>query len=101
MPPFIPFLLGGFVLYVLWRACQPRWLIKIVARPESKPTMQGIPHAKLLRIEEFFERDIKLPCDVTIYIHKEQGGRLRTRFQGKLDQGLQQRIRNALYDILR
>ena len=101
MPQLSTLLLAGFVLFVLWRACQSPWPIKIVAGPDRKLTTQGLPQAKVWRIEEFFERDIRLPGPITVHVRWQPGGRLQTRFSGKLEHGLRQRIRNMLNDVLR
>lgn len=100
MPPIVFVLLAAFVMYVLWTACQPRWTLRIIARPQSRPEIKGAALARVRRIEEFFENDIRLSECVTIYAFKDTSGRIRTKIRGPLDIGLQQRIRNFLHDIM-
>lgn len=100
MPQIISLAIACFVLYVLWTACQPRWKVKIVVRPGAQPDINGLPRAKFGEAEDFLRNNLPLPTRITIYALKDESGRVRTKIDGKLDVGLQQRVRNFMHALM-
>lgn len=94
MNSFVGVLMVGFVLFVLWRAMNPRWQFKVVVSENAVAMVRGLPVSSRSKLESFFSQDLKCSAKLVMTGRRERDGRLVLWIQGTDDAGVKQRIRN-------
>lgn len=84
----------------IWWIVSPRFDFVIAVDGQQVDCRGAIPGAKVATIRHFFTSDIEVDQPVKICGQQSSDGRFRLHFRGEIDQGLRQRIRNFLVDVL-
>jgi hypothetical protein len=96
----ITLLIGGTILYGLWRAAHPKWTVRIVANAEGVELIEGIAQAKIKTARAFFEREVLLTGHITIRAFRQSNGHLHVNVRGPIGSDMKQRIRNFLTTVM-
>ncbi len=94
MESLVTVLIVGFVLFVLWKAINPKWQFKVIVADNSITYSQGLPASSRGKVENFFLKDLRLSNRLVVTGRREHNGRLVLAIRGINDEGTKQRIRN-------
>lgn len=97
---FIKFATIGIVGFVFWRMLRPRYPLEIVIGEHGINRHTGLPKAHEASVLEFLDKFQSSNVTVRIYGMRQSDGYLRLVFNGKIDPGTRQQIRNFLITVL-
>lgn len=93
-------IVGAVVVFGLWQASRPKWTTVIVLVAGAVKSHRGLPQARRGEVLDFLVKEVPLPGKVTVRARRYSDGYLRTRVDGRVDEGTRQRIRNFLIRVL-
>ncbi len=83
-------------IYFLAKIARPRYPLRIVLADGQVVSHDGLAKARVKRVVEFLERDVHLNGRVTVCGIRDAQHEWRIHFQGRIDEGTAQQIRNFL-----
>jgi hypothetical protein len=98
--PVALILLAAVVGVFVWVAVTREHLVEIVVKDGRVHSLRGVAIAQKGSLTNFFEHDVRPPGKLKVFGDRSRDGVLRISFRGRIDQGMQQQIRNYLKMVL-